>query len=130
MRRADMRKLYVCEIVKQVTVGSDSEMNQNDTRVDLTNNAWSYERNSKYGLFLKTVGGYKRITFGVTYKLPSSETVGEEVVDPESVEEFVKAEKKLAEFFFNRNKSYSLDFIEAAYIEHRINEERQLQMQE
>ena len=130
MRRVDMRKLYVCEIVKQVAVDSGSEMNQNDAGVDLANNAWSYERNSEYGLFLKTVGGYKRIIFGVTYKMPSSETVGENVIDPESVEEFVKAEKKLAEFFVNRNKSYSLDFIEAAYIEHRINEERQFEMQE
>ena len=125
-----MRKLYVCEIVKQVAVGSGGKMNQNDTGVGLVNNAWSYERNSEYGLFLKTTCGYKRIIFGVTYKMPSSETLGEDVIDPESVEEFVKAEKKLATFFFNRNKSYALDFIEAAYIEHRINEERQLEMQQ
>lgn len=130
MRRVDMRKLCVCEIVKQVAVDGGSEINQNDTEVESANNGWSYERNNEYGLFLKTDCGYKRVVYGVTYKIPSSETIGENVVDPKSVEEFVKAERNLAKFFFNRNKSYSLGFIEAAYIEHRINEERQSEMQE
>lgn len=130
MRRVDMRKLYVCEIVKQSRIDTGESVDKNVQSVNLINNGWNYERDNEYGLFVKTVHGYKHVLTGAIYKLPSRETVDQRVIDPASVEEFVKAEKNLAMFFAKRNKSYGLDFIEVAYAEHRMNEEKQLEMQE
>ena len=129
MRSVDMRRLYVCEIVKQSAIDAGCSGDKNSTRVASINNGWHYERDNEYGLFIKTPCGYKHILTGVTYKTPSRETVNQRVVDPASIKEFVESENKLAMFFSKRNKSYSLGFIEIAYIEHRINEEKQLEIQ-
>lgn len=128
MRRVDMRKLHVCEIVKQSRIDACGVGDKNAQVVASTNNGWNYERNNEFGLFIKTPCGYKHVVTGVTYKTPSRETIDQKVVDPESIKEFVESEKRLAMFFYKRNKSYYLNYIEAAYIVLRINEEKQCEM--
>ena len=127
MRKVDMRKLYICEIVKQSNVKADEAASYGDQSVC---GGWICERDGELGVFVEVANGYKHVRTGEVYKMPSSETVGQKVIDPASVKDFVKAAPNLAIFFAKRNKSYALGFVEVSYIEYRINQEKQCENQQ
>ena len=70
MRKFDMRKLHVCEIVKQSRIDACGVGDKNAQVEVSTNNGWNYERNNEFGLFIKTPWGYKNVLNCVTYKKP------------------------------------------------------------
>ena len=126
MKRVDMRKIYICEIVRQSKVDVEKEqiVVYGKTFDAIKNVTWTYEHINEWGLFIKTLLGYKHILTGVTYSTPASDTGGQRVVNTSNIEKFAQAERNLAIHFVQKNQSYNLNMLEIEYLEERINNER------
>lgn len=126
MKKIDLRKVYVCEIAKQTGSLKNGEVvlvwGKPIVDYDYT---YVYDKKSQYGLFKKTLSGYKHILTGTNYLVASNNAVGEYVVIPESVEQLVQKERALCIHLINKYKSYNMDMDVIKCLEERVNEDAQ-----
>ena len=121
MKRVDIRDIYVCEILKQTEVTKIQ-----DDNIILGHDPyyiWNYSKQSSYGLFTRTLGGYKHILTNTIYPKPSKKTGNKHVINPESIEKLTIREKDLCSLLISLNNSYYLDPTKIRHIEERINNE-------
>lgn len=119
MKKIDIRKIYVGEILKQTSVKKIT-----DNNVVLGHDpyyVWNYENFSQIGLFYKTLSGYKHILTDTIYPKPSKRTGRKYVINPENVEELVKCERTLCSNLVNKYHSYLVDYDVVKSIEDKIN---------
>ena len=119
MKNVDIRKIYICEILKQTAVRKIK-----DNNIVLGHDpyyVWDYEDQSQLGLFTRTLGGYKHILTGTIYPKPSKRTGNKHVINPDNIEEFVKRERALASHLIEKYQSYDMDRSVIKALEERIN---------
>lgn len=132
MKKIDIRKIYVCEIMKISDIYSVKT--DEDDVAYLLGRAIStgkktqifYEtedNNVSFGLFIKGITGYKHILTGVKYKLASSPliSVGEQVLNPDNIELLTKRERVLASHLIDKYQSFDMDISVIKALEERIN---------
>ena len=125
MNTVDMRKIYILEIVKQTKVNKyiDTQSLTFWPKASVSYH-WNYEQTGNFGLFVKTMGGFKHILTNTIYPLPSKNTGLNYVVNPDNITLFVQEEGSLANHLYVKNKSYKLSMDEIEHLEERINKER------
>ena len=104
-----MRKVYVGEILKQTEVTEHPWTDQLRAGHYF---AWDYEIGSKFGLFVKTLGGYKNILTNKIYRLPSKRTGKKYVINPENVQKFSKYDQSLYSRVVEKYDSVYVDYHE------------------
>ena len=123
MKNIDLRKVYVCEILKQSEVKLID-----DTDILLGKEpkyTWSFEKESKLGLFLKTIFGYKHILTDTIYPLPSKRTGNSYVINPQNTEKLTKKERALCSLLIEQHRSYNVTLSRIRLIEEHINDMQQ-----
>jgi len=116
----DIRNIYVATIAKQ---GEVQEYIHHVTGIDIHTYDWNYGNESKLGLFVKTLGGYKHILTGTNYKIANRKTAGQFVIKPNEIYEVCKYDKDIAKFLIQSNKSYRITLRQIDYLEDRFNSE-------
>lgn len=122
MKKVDIRKIYICEILKQTGVRKIQDNNivfGHDPYY-----VWDYEDQSQLGLFTRTLGGYKHILTDTIYPKPSKRTGNKHVINPDNIEEFVKMERALASHLVEKYQSYDMDISVIKTLEERINSDK------
>ena len=122
MKKVDIRKIYICEILKQTGVRKIQ-----DNNIVLGHDpyyVWDYEDQSQLGLFTRTLGGYKHILTDTIYPKPSKRTGNKHVINPDNIEEFVKMERALASHLVEKHQSYNMDISIIKTLEERINNDK------
>ncbi|MFQ6752161.1 MAG: hypothetical protein ACLRFL_01165 [Clostridia bacterium] len=81
------------------------------------------EQDKSYGLFIKSMTGYKHILTDTKYRIAGSAFMnqGEYVINLESIELFVKKERDLAIKLIQTYSSYEMDFITIKQVEEKLN---------
>lgn len=119
MKKVDIRKIYICEIVKQGTVqkvsNEHSGLNYN------SNFKWNYEKRGEYGLFTLALGAYRHILTDTIYPRASYKTGNKVVIMPDNIKLFVREERVLAAHLIDKYKSYYMDPSVIQALEERIN---------
>ena len=120
MKKIDIRKIYVGEILKQ------NEVYQKQRQDDIiffayTSYVWDYEKESQLGLFVRVLGWYKHILTDTIYPKPSKRTGNKHVINPNNIEELVKKERALTSHLVNKYQSYYMDTSVIQALEERIN---------
>ena len=116
MKRFDIRKIYVCEIMKQ---GPVREI-QRGLGGHYT---WNYEEDdNSYGLFVRGLGGYKHILTDTIYKEPSRNTGNQHVINPRTIELLVKKERALASHLIGKYKTFYMERGIIELLENRVND--------
>ena len=124
MKKIDIRKVYVCEILKQNEVYKKQSQNTWDVVFfQDTSYVWDYEDQSQLGLFVKTPVGYKHIVTDTVYPLPSKRTGNKHVINPKSIEKLVIKERARCSHIIARYRSYNIGTDVYAVIEECINED-------
>ena len=133
MKTYDIRDIYVCQIAT-ITQRYESKTFREDEpyvfgggRNILNNDTeWFYildEDNARWGLFLKGIAKYKHILTGTKYQLANSffSEVGEEVINPENVEELMQKEPSLCAYLIDKKKSFKISIRDVAAFEKFLN---------
>ena len=124
MKKIDIRKVYVCEILKQNEVYQKQSQNTWDVVfLQDTSYVWDYEKESQLGLFVKTPIGYKHIVTDVVYPMPSKRTGNKHVINPKNIERLVVRERARSSHIIGKYRSYNIDVGVYAVLEELINEE-------
>lgn len=121
MKKVDIRKILVCEILKQTGVTKVE-----DDNVVLGHDpyyVWDYENQDtkQFGLFVRTLGGYKHILTDTIYPKPSKRTGNRYVINPDTIDELVKYERAYCSYLINKNQSYYIEKYAIQYLEERVN---------
>lgn len=131
MNKIDIRKIYVCQIEK-VTDLYDQQTDEDDVAYLLgrpvivgkkTKHFYSTDdQDVSLGLFIKTIAGYKHILTGTKYRLAGSAfmSVGEHVINPNSIELFTKRDRALASHLVDKYQSFDMDISVIKALEVRI----------
>ena len=128
MKKVDIRKVFVCEILKQTDV-----IKMEDDRLVMGHDTyykWDYEKESQLGLFVKTPLGYKHIVTDVVYPMPSKRTGNKHVINPKNIERLVVRERARSSLIIGKYRSYNIDVGVYAVLEELINEESKLDAEE
>ena len=132
-RTYDIRNIYVAKIARQGDVYEFQEPVfhpwYDGVKSFKKGYNWDYS-DEKLGLFVKTIGGYKHILTGTTYKVANRKTGGEFVVDPEEIHEVCKYDKNLAKFLITNNNTYRITLEQIYYMEDRFNNELKTDLEE
>ena len=125
MKTVDIRNIYVCEILKQ----TETYEKQSQSTLDLlffkeNSYDWIYKKptQSKFGLFTRTLGGYKHILTDTIYPKPSKRTVNKYVINPDNIEKLVKREEDICSSLINKHKSFYMNTDVIKTLEDRLNE--------
>jgi hypothetical protein len=121
MKKVDIRKVYVGEILKQGEVTKIQ-----DNNIVLGHDpyyVWNYDDETQLGLFVRVLGGWKHILTDTIYQKLSKRTGNKHVINPDYIEEFVKTERVLANHIINKYKTFYMDMDVIKALEERINEE-------
>ena len=122
MKKVDIRKIYVGEILKQNEVYQKQSQDTWDVIFfQDTSYVWDYEKESQLGLFVRVLGGYKHILTDTIYPKPSKKTGNKHVINPNNIEELVKKERALTSHLVNKYQSYYMDTSVIQALEERIN---------
>ena len=122
MKKVDIRKIYVGEILKQNEVCQKQSQDTWDVIfLQDSSYVWDYEKESQLGLFVRVLGGYKHILTDTIYPKPSKKTGNKHVINPNNIEELVKKERALTSHLVNKYKSYYMDTSVIQALEERIN---------
>lgn len=128
----DIRKIYVCKIqevsnlfLKKID-GHEYIYHRGIKIPAEPETRRFYELNENdisYGLFIKGLTAYKHILTGSKYKLATNASVniGEQVVNPNEIELFVKRERALASHLIEKYQSYDMDISVIKALEEEIN---------
>lgn len=131
MKKIDIRKVYVCEILKQNEVYQKQSQNTWDVVfLQDTSYVWDYEKESQLGLFVKTPLGYKHIVTDVVYPMPSKRTGNKHVINPKNIERLVVRERARSSHIIGKYRSYNIGADVYAVLEEFINEESKLDSEE
>lgn len=122
MRKVDIRKVYVCEILKQTEVRKIVD-NRHLVLGHDPYYLWDYEDEKQLGLFVRTLGGYKHILTDTVYPKPTKRTGNKHVINPDTIEEFVKCERERANHLLNKYKTFYMDMDVIQALEETINED-------
>lgn len=128
MRKVDLRKVYVCEILKQTEVVKTKRRFKARNRDLLCH--WGYEGESRFGLFEKTAMGYKHVLTEVLYSKPSKRTGNQYVINPNNIQEYMKANLKFATRLVNHFESFEMDMRVVEILEDKLNEDKNLKQAE
>ena len=121
--KQDIRKIYVCEILKQTEV---KEISPSSFGIDGIY-TWDYEEDSKFGLFKRVLGGYKHILTDTIYPKPSRKTGNQHVINTKNAELLVKRERELCTHLIQKYGSYYMNPDVIKLIEDRINNDKQFE---
>lgn len=122
MKKVDIRKIYVGEILKQNEVYQRQSQETGDTIFfQDKSHVWDYEKKSQIGLFVRVLGGYKHILTDTIYPKPSKRTGNKYVINPNNIEELVKKERALASHLINKYQSYYIDTTVLEVLEEDLN---------
>ena len=121
-KKYDLRKVLVCEIRKQSPMKLDLGVIKTwaDLNDCVDNAKIRFEEDFYYGLFLKTLTGYKHIMTDIKYSLASQNTAGEIVLVPDQIVELAKLEPALISHLIGKY-GYNVDKEVICYLENRIN---------
>lgn len=133
MKKVDIRKIYVCQIVKLNDVyykKTDEDdvsylMGRRIVLGKLTKRFYEIDQQDiSFGLFVKSLTGYKHILTGTKYKLGYSEfaSAGEYVINPENIELLTKKERNICVHVIRKYGSYDMDIDVIKALEDRIND--------
>ena len=134
MKKVDIRKIYICEIERisklyEQKTDEDEYASLMGRKVVIGKKIRRFyetaEQDKSYGLFIKGMTGYKHILTDTKYKIAGRVFMneGEYVINPESIELFVKKERDLAIKLIQTYSSYEMDFITIKQIEEKLNNE-------
>jgi len=132
MKSIDIRKIYVCEIVKinklyQEKTDEDDIAHIMGRAVVVgkkVRNFYSTDENDvSYGLFIKGLFGYKHILTGTKYKVGAGlcPSIGEHIINPDNIELLSKRERELVSHLIAKYQSYDIDYSVIKALEERIN---------
>ena len=127
MKKVDIRKIYVCQMAKQTEVESETKIIRHfGYPIEYkTNHIWDYEDDKRYGLFVQSRAGfkkvYKHILTDTVYFEADCTTGGHYVIIPESVERLTQKENELCSYLIRKRLSFNMDLDVISTIEERIN---------
>lgn len=129
--KVDIRKIYVCKIQEVVKVYKE-ETDEDEYSYVMGRRVYNGkkirrlyeldENNVSYGLFVKGLAGYKHILTGTKYKMAGGlMNRGEYVINPNSVELFVKRELALVSHVIDKCQSFDVNVDVIKVLEESIN---------
>ena len=114
IEKYDIRKIYIGYVSKHIDIVKDE--------YDETISYYKYDTDdTKIGLFVRSLLGFKHILTGKTYKIASKFSLHKVVIERDRIFDFILYDKKMSRTILQQTKSYELTLEQIEQIEKGLN---------